>query len=130
MARRTRPEVYHGVIAAIISLAMVGLLFLVFRLPRTWYHLAAAWLLAVNLTTFAYYGYDKARARSSRSRVPEVMLHGLVLLGGTLGGYLAMRLFRHKTIKPSFRLMFWFIVVLQAALAVAVAYRLWKDRGA
>jgi uncharacterized membrane protein YsdA (DUF1294 family) len=128
MGRRTRPEVYHGGLAVAITLGLVGLLFLVFHLPATWYHFAAAWLLAANLTTFAYYGYDKARARATRSRVPEVVLHAMVLMGGSVGAYLGMRLFRHKTIKASFRMVFWLIVVLQIGLAAAVVYRLWPSR--
>jgi uncharacterized membrane protein YsdA (DUF1294 family) len=127
---QTRPETYHaGVALALVLLGTAGLV-LLFRLPLTWYHLLAAWLVAINLTTFGYYGYDKARASAGRRRVPEVVLHGLVLLGGTLGGYAAMRLFRHKTVKGSFRLVFWFIVVLQVGLIAAVSYRLWKDRQA
>src|SRR5271170_7596905 len=106
MGKRMRPETYHASVALAVVASLVGLLFLAFRLPFTWYHFLAAWLTAVNLTAFAYYGYDKARSRSRNSRVPEVVLHGLVLFGGTLGAYLGMALFRHKTIKTSFRLVF------------------------
>jgi uncharacterized membrane protein YsdA (DUF1294 family) len=128
MGKRVRPEVYHGIVALVVVSVGVVLLFLAFRLPFTWYHALAAWLLAVNLTAFGYYGYDKAQARSRYSRIPEVVLHGLVLVGGTIGGYLGMRLFRHKTIKPAFRLLFWMIVVLQIGLIAAVTYRLWQHR--
>jgi uncharacterized membrane protein YsdA (DUF1294 family) len=121
-----RPQTYHGGVALLLVLLAAAGLFLVFRLPYTWYHLLASWLLAVNLVTFAYYGYDKGRARSGARRVPEVVLHALVFLGGTLGGYAGMRLFRHKTIKGGFRLVFWVIVVLQLALLAAVLYRLWR----
>jgi uncharacterized membrane protein YsdA (DUF1294 family) len=129
MGRRTRPEIHHGVVVLSLMVLMVGLLFLVFHLPFTWYHLLAAWLLAANLTTFAYYGYDKARARSRVSRVPEVVLHGLALAGGTLGAWLGMVVFRHKTIKPTFRLLFLVIVVLQVGLIAAALYRIWKSGG-
>ena len=95
---------------------------------RYWYNLLLCWLLAVNLITFAYYAYDKRRARGARPRVPESVLHGLALAGGTLGAYLGMRLFRHKTVKGSFRLIFWTIAVLQVCLVVAALWRLWKDR--
>jgi uncharacterized membrane protein YsdA (DUF1294 family) len=121
-----RPQSYHGGVALLLVVLCAAGLFLVLRLPYTWYHLLAAWLLAVNLVTFAYYGYDKGRARSGSRRVPEAVLHALVLLGGTLGGYAGMRLFRHKTIKGSFRLFFWVIVLLQLGLLAAVLYRLWK----
>jgi uncharacterized membrane protein YsdA (DUF1294 family) len=54
------------------------------------------------------------------------VLHGLALAGGSLGCYAGMRAFRHKTIKGTFRIVFWVIVVLQALLVVAVVYRLLK----
>jgi uncharacterized membrane protein YsdA (DUF1294 family) len=128
MGRRTRPEVYHGTVSFVLVLAALGLLFAALRLPFTWYHFLAAWLLAVNVVTFGYYGYDKSRARRGQSRIPELTLHGLALLGGTLGAWLGMALFRHKTIKPSFRFLFKVIVVLQVGLIAAVVYRLWKSR--
>ena len=45
--------------------------------------------------------------------------------GGTLGAYLGMRLFRHKTIKGMFRIVFWTVVVLQLALIAALVKRIW-----
>jgi uncharacterized membrane protein YsdA (DUF1294 family) len=83
------------------------------------------WLASVNVVTIGYYGFDKARARGSEGRVPELVLHGLSALGGSPGAYLAMSLFRHKTVKGSFRILFWCIVILQASLAAYVAKLLW-----
>jgi uncharacterized membrane protein YsdA (DUF1294 family) len=128
MGKRVRPETYHGGVALALSAGLVVLLFLVFRPGFTWFTLLAAWLTAINLVAFGYYGYDKARARDRRSRVPEVVLHGLALAGGTLGAYLGMVLFRHKTLKGPFRVVFWVTVVLQAGLVAAAAYRIWKTR--
>src|SRR5205085_951689 len=74
----------------------------VMRLGRwdwTDWHVLAAWLQAINLTAFGYYAFDKQRAREAGRRVPELVLHGLALLGGSLGAFAAMQLFRHKTIK-------------------------------
>jgi uncharacterized membrane protein YsdA (DUF1294 family) len=125
MAKRMRPEVYQGSLALLFVALGVALLFAVGRFERTWYHLLACWLASINVVTFAFYGHDKLQARSNGRRVPEVVLHGLVLLGGTLGAYLGMRLFRHKTIKGTFRIVFWLIAALQVALVIAAAYRLW-----
>jgi uncharacterized membrane protein YsdA (DUF1294 family) len=126
MAKRMRPEVYLGLLALLFVAVGVALLFAAGRFALTWYHLLACWLVSINLVTFAFYGHDKVQARGERGRVPEVVLHGLVFLGGTLGACLGMRLFRHKTIKAGFRLVFWMIAVMQALLVVAVAYRLWR----
>jgi uncharacterized membrane protein YsdA (DUF1294 family) len=122
--RRMRPELFHGGVALSAGLLASGLLLLLFRAPLTWATCLGAWLVSMNVIAFLYYGFDKARARSASSRVPEVVLHGLTFAGGSAGSYAGMRFYRHKTIKGSFRIMFWFIVVLQAGLAAAVIYRL------
>jgi uncharacterized membrane protein YsdA (DUF1294 family) len=119
------PFRFHAILALILSAAgTVGL----------WWLLGAAntvplwlgcWLASVNVVAIAYYAYDKVRARGNGSRVPELVLHGLSAIGGSPGAYLAMALFRHKTVKSSFRILFWCIVILQASLAAYVAKLLW-----
>jgi uncharacterized membrane protein YsdA (DUF1294 family) len=88
-------------------------------------HLAGCWLLAINVIAFGYYGYDKSRARRAASRVPEWVLHGLSANGGSPGAFAGMHVFRHKTVKSSFRILYWFIVALQLALAVWIAKLVW-----
>jgi uncharacterized membrane protein YsdA (DUF1294 family) len=124
-----RSDTFHGLLSLVLALGLTLGLFLLLRLQASWYSLLFCWLAAVSVVAFGYYGYDKARATRTRSRVPEVVLHGLALGGGTLGAYAGMRLFRHKTVKGSFRLVFWIIAVLQVALVVAALYRLWQSRG-
>ena len=126
MTRSTRTLLWHSVLAAIFSLAGAGLLLALFRLGFVWYWLLAAWLISVNLTTFGYYAYDKsqARAQPQGERIPELVLHGLAGLGGTLGAYIGMVVLRHKTIKPAFRIVFWLTVAFQALLVVALVYRI------
>jgi uncharacterized membrane protein YsdA (DUF1294 family) len=128
MAKRTSPQMIHSLMALACTLVLALLLVILLRFPwSSWYHLLAAWLAAINLVAFTYYGLDKRQAQRQGPRVPEVVLHGLAFAGGTLGAYLGMMVFRHKTVKTSFRLMFWLIAVLQTALVVAVLYRLWKS---
>ena len=57
----------------------------------------AVYLAAVNLIAFAVYGIDKYCARNNMRRVPEKTLFALALVGGSLGAFLGMRTFRHKT---------------------------------
>jgi uncharacterized membrane protein YsdA (DUF1294 family) len=117
-----RPESLHGILALMIAVTLSLALLYPFRHSFAWYHVLAAWLVATNATAFGYYGFDKAQARSGGRRVPEMILHGLSLVGGTFGAYLAMRTFRHKTVKGKFRLAFWLIVVFQALLLAGVIY--------
>jgi uncharacterized membrane protein YsdA (DUF1294 family) len=115
-ARRKRPVLKHFLISLGMALVFTLLLWWLLSQRADWRHVVICWLLAVNVTALVYYGYDKARARSASSRVPEVVLHGLTALGGGVGAYVAMRTFRHKTLKGQFRFLFWLIVALQVAL--------------
>lgn len=93
---------------------------------HTWVHWLANWLLAANLVTFGYYGLDKALAgRFVVMRIPETVLHTLSAVGGSPAALLAMWFFRHKTIKTSFRVLFWSIVVLQVAFSAYILKLLW-----
>ena len=73
------------------------------------------YLLAINVLTFAVYGEDKWKARQGRWRVPEATLIGLAALGGSVGAWVAMQLFRHKTKKNKFRYGVPIMFVLQLA---------------
>lgn len=77
------------------------------------------YIAIVSAITFAFYGYDKAQARRHGSRIPEAMLLGLGAIGGSIGGFLGQRVFRHKTKKLSFLVPFWLIVAGQLYLLMA-----------
>lgn len=65
--------------------------------------LALAWFAAFSVVAFLGFGFDKGRASRSGHRVPESVLVLLGALGGWPGGVLAMKIFRHKTIKRTFQ---------------------------
>ena len=97
MSGRRSPKALFRNVAIIAG----GVLFLALLLLTNWpWYLS--WLIAVNVTTFLLYGYDKFQAPREGTRVPEVVLHGLALAGGFVGGWLGMLLFRHKIRKPVF----------------------------
>jgi uncharacterized membrane protein YsdA (DUF1294 family) len=77
-----------------------------------------SYLISINLVIFLYYGFDKLIAGSESVRVPELLLHSLALAGGSPAGLLAQKLFRHKTIKTSFQIIYWLIVILQIILII------------
>jgi len=74
---------------------------------------------AASLASFLAYAMDKAAAVRRGWRTPERTLHLLDLLGGWPGGLLAQQWLRHKTVKPSFVMVFWLTVVLNMAGLVA-----------
>jgi uncharacterized membrane protein YsdA (DUF1294 family) len=81
-----------------------------------------AGLIGLNTATLLLYGYDKRQAVIGGTRVPEAALHVAALLGASPGALLAQILFRHKTRKRSFRVVFMLIVLLQ----VVVIYGYWR----
>jgi len=103
------PTVLFGLVGVALALAVMGLLLWQIEAISP----LLAWLLAISAIAFLVYAYDKLTAKLGRGRVPELVLLALAAIGGSPGALLAMLLLRHKTAKPSFRLPFWVIVVLQ-----------------
>ena len=68
--------------------------------------------LIVSSVTFFAYALDKSAAKYNRWRIQESTLHLFALLGGWPGALTAQRLFRHKSKKQSFQIVFWITVVL------------------
>ncbi|WP_213938930.1 DUF1294 domain-containing protein [Pseudomonas sp. dw_612] len=66
----------------------------------------------VSVIAFFLYWSDKRKARADTWRTPENVLHAVELAGGWPGALLAQQVFRHKTRKVSFQLVFWLIVLL------------------
>ena len=73
----------------------------------------------LNVITFFVYGLDKLKAVQRWWRIPEVVLLGLAAAGGSVGAYLGMLVFRHKTRKPLFRFG---VPVILLAQVLAVNY--------
>jgi uncharacterized membrane protein YsdA (DUF1294 family)/cold shock CspA family protein len=80
--------------------------------------------MGMSALTFTLYALDKSAARKSARRTPENTLHWLALLGGWPGALFAQQLFRHKSCKTSFRVVFWITLMLNvAALGFLVSPR-------
>ena len=58
----------------------------------------AAWLLVINVVSFAMFGMDKWKAKHKKYRIPESTLLLLAVLGGSVGAVCGMDFFRHKTL--------------------------------
>ncbi|MBY0232468.1 MAG: DUF1294 domain-containing protein [Gemmataceae bacterium] len=124
MARTMRPDLFHALVALFLVLGLALSLMLGARLPWAWPWLLLAWLAGTTVVAFGYYGWDKRQALNGGRRVPEAVLHGLAVAGGSLGAYAGMRWFRHKTIKGPFQIFFWSVAVLQVVLVAVVVWRL------
>lgn len=68
--------------------------------------------LATSILAFCAYALDKSAAKNDQWRTKESTLHLFGLIGGWPGALAAQRLFRHKSKKHSFQVVFWATVVL------------------
>ena len=59
-------------------------------------------LVVLNVVSFALFGIDKRRAKRGARRISESTLILSGLICGTVGAWLGVFVFRHKTRKPSF----------------------------
>ncbi len=75
-------------------------------------------LVIVNVLTFLLYGIDKWKAKRARWRIPEGVLLGLAAIGGSVGAWLGMRVWHHKTQHKRFRYGVPVILLIQIALLV------------
>jgi uncharacterized membrane protein YsdA (DUF1294 family) len=75
-------------------------------------------LVAINVVTFFLYGIDKWKAQHSMWRIPETTLLGLAVIGGSIGAYLGMKVWHHKTMHKKFQIGIPLIILVQIALII------------
>ncbi|MBO7465245.1 MAG: DUF1294 domain-containing protein [Bacteroidales bacterium] len=81
-------------------------------------HILLLYLVAVNLVTFFIYGIDKFKSKRAKWRVPEATLLGLAAVGGSIGAWLGMKLWHHKTLHKKFRYGIPLILIAQIAIVL------------
>ncbi len=89
-----------------------------------WIHIILIYLAVMNVVTFFMYGVDKWKAKRSKWRVSEAVLILMAVLGGSVGAWLGMKAWRHKTQHKKFRYGLPFILVAQIAIVIWIAYRI------
>ena len=76
------------------------------------------YLLAVNITSFLLYGIDKYKAKKGRWRISEATLLLMAVIGGSIGAWVGMRIWHHKTMHKKFKYGIPLIIIFQVALAL------------
>lgn len=77
-------------------------------------YLILLYLAGINLVGFILMGIDKHKARKHLWRIPERTLFLTAILGGSIGVFLGMHTFHHKTKHTSFVVGIPLIIVIQA----------------
>lgn len=75
------------------------------------------YFLGINLLTFFTYGIDKLKAKHKKWRISEFNLLLLACIGGSLGAWCAIKLWRHKTLHKKFKYGIPIILLLQLLIA-------------
>ena len=85
-------------------------------------HLVLIYLAVINVVTFFMYGVDKWKARKSKWRIRETALLGLAVLGGSIGAWLGMKAWHHKTQHKKFKYGVPAIIIVQFAIIGYILY--------
>ena len=82
------------------------------------------YLLTVNAAGFLLMLIDKEKARKNRWRIRESVLLGTAAIGGSIGVFAGMQVFRHKTLHKRFSIGVPAMMTAQVALALYILYQL------
>jgi len=101
-------------------LLVVGAFFVALAIlaPAPEWRWFAGFYALMSALSFSLYGLDKRAAARGGRRTPEARLHFFELLGGWPGALLAQRVFRHKTRKRSFQVVFFLAAAVNLAALV------------
>lgn len=118
-AARRRNSMARGVpVAVTVGVAfyvLLGVLTALKMLPGA----VMAFSALLSVAAFVLYRTDKSAATRGAWRISESTLQFVSLLGGWPGALLAQRVYRHKTRKQEFQVVFWAAVVVNC---VALAW--------
>lgn len=80
------------------------------------------YLVIINLYLFCIMGFDKHQARKKGNRISERHLLAVGISGGSIGGYLGMKVFKHKTLHRIFKVAFGLGLVIDILLVALIFY--------
>lgn len=84
------------------------------------------YLLAINAVTFIVYGIDKYKAKKAKWRISEATLLLLAVLGGSVGAWVGMKAWHHKTMHKKFKYGIPVILLIQIALIAYMHITMWS----
>ena len=85
-------------------------------------HTLTIYLAIINVATFFTYGIDKLKAKKKIWRIRESSLLMLAVLGGSIGAWLGMKVWHHKTQHKMFSYGIPAIIIIQLAIIGCLLY--------
>ena len=61
------------------------------------------YIVVINLVSFMMFGIDKYKARRGQWRISEATLLVVAAIGGSIGAWMGMKVWHHKTLHSKFR---------------------------
>ena len=61
------------------------------------------YIVVINLVSFMMFGIDKYKARRGQWRISEATLLAMAAIGGSIGAWMGMKVWHHKTLHSKFR---------------------------
>lgn len=74
------------------------------------------YIVVINLVSFMMFGIDKYKARRGQWRISEATLLAVAAIGGSLGAWMGMKVWHHKTLHSKFRYGVPIILLVHIAL--------------
>lgn len=78
-------------------------------------------ILCMGFGAYLLYAYDKQCAERNKWRIPESMLLFVAAVGGSIGAYMAMRVYHHKTRKEQFAYGIPAIILIQTIILTIIS---------
>ncbi len=78
------------------------------------------YVIVINVITLMMYGIDKWKAKHSKWRIPEATLLIMAAVGGSIGAWMGIKLFHHKTLHKKFKYGVPAIFLIQLGIVVFI----------
>ena len=85
-------------------------------------HVVLAYFITVNVLSLVLFGIDKWKAKHDKWRISEATLLSVTIIGGSIGAWVGMKVWHHKTIHKKFKYGIPLVMVLQFSLLLFTLY--------
>ena len=85
-------------------------------------HVVLAYFITVNVLGLVLFGIDKWKAKHDKWRISEATLLSVTVIGGSIGAWVGMKVWHHKTMHKKFKYGIPLVIVLQFVLLLFTLY--------